>query len=142
MSSAPPTCDPEIAIATATEFLLRNRRKANNFIWGEIESAACLSFMIENLPKDRKGCPGWWMFDTLMRHFGAAVQTIRGNWTYGDNLAMVNRLTAGGSSLDDAARQTRTGQYALTWGYSVVHVLPQTTGAAGNYARVYVLFKR
>lgn len=27
-------------------------------------------------------------------------------------------------------------------GYSVVQILPQTTGAAGHYARVYVLFKK
>ena len=142
MSPAPATCDPDIAIATATEFLLRNKQKANNFIWGELESAGELSFIVENLPKDGTGCRGWWMFDAMMSHFGATVQAIRGNWTYGDNLDAVNRLTASGVSLEDAARQTRTGGYAQTWGYTVVQVLRQCSGTAGVYARVYVLFKK
>ncbi|MBY0527920.1 MAG: hypothetical protein K2R98_31270 [Gemmataceae bacterium] len=143
MSPAPATCDPDIEIATATEFLLRNKKKANNFTWGELESAGHLSFIVENLPKDGSGCPGGWMFDAMMGHIGAAVQAIRGNWTYGDNLAAVNRLTASGIvSLADAARQTRTGRCAGSWEYTIVQVLPQSSGTAGAYTRVYALFKK
>lgn len=83
------------------------------------------------------------MFDAMMRHFGPAVQAIRGNWIYGDNLATVNQLTAGGTVLlEEAAHRTRTGGYARTWGCTVVELLPQSTGVPGAYQRVYVLFKK
>jgi hypothetical protein len=136
-------CEPTLDIATAVEFLLKNRKKLTNFIYGELLSNGELSFLVENLPKDGTGCPGWWMFDEMMKHFGAQVTSIQGNWTYGDNLATVNRLTAGGGmSLEDAAKHGPTGRYAATWGFTTVEVLPLTQGIPGNYTRVYVLFKK
>lgn len=136
-------CDPEIKSATATQFLLMNKTKENNFIWGELVGGGQLSFLVENLPKDGTGCPGWWMFDVMMGHIGASVMAIQGNWTYGDNLAKVNQLTAGGAmSLEEAANQGPTGGYAKTWGYTVVQVLPTTSGLPGSYAQVHVLFKK
>jgi hypothetical protein len=136
-------CEPVVGIASATEFLLTNKKKPQNFIYGELISGGQLSFIIENLPKDGTGCPGWWMFELMMHHFGSNVTAIQGNWTYGDNLATVNRLTAGGvMTIEEAARQGPTGRYAVAWGFNQVQVLPQITGAPGNYSRVYVLFKR
>jgi hypothetical protein len=135
-------CDPEVKAATTGEFLLKNRRKEQNFIWGEVDHAGQVSFIVENLPKDGTGCPGRWMFNVLMEHFGAGVTAIQGNWTYGDNLHTVNHLTAGAAmTLEEAAKQGPTGRYAISWGYTTVEVLPQTNGTPGKYTQVYVLFK-
>lgn len=136
-------CDPSIEKATAAEFILKNKRKVHNFVYGELVGGGELSFIIENLPKDGTGCPGWWLFDMMMQHFGASVTAIQGNWTYGDNLAAVNRLTAGSAMiLEEAAKQGPTGKYAATWNFTKVGVQPQTTGTPGNYVRVHVLFKK
>jgi hypothetical protein len=80
------------------------------------------------------------MFHQMMRHFGPSVTAIQGNWTYGDNLAKVNLLTAGGLALKEAARQSFTGKRAADWGFVTVHALPKTQGIPGQYARVHVLF--
>jgi len=136
-------CEPDIEVATATEFLLRNKKKDQNFIYGELISGGQLSFVFENLPKDGTGCRGRWLFDEMMRHFGSSVVAIQGNWTYGDNLAMVNRLTSlGAMSIEDAAKRGPTGKYAASWGFAQVQVLSQTSGTPGNYVCVYVLFKK
>src|SRR4051812_5682416 len=82
-------CESVIETATTTEFLLKNQKKAHNFIWGELVGGGQLSFIVENLPKDGTGCPGRWMFEVMMQHFGSSVTAIQGNWTYGDNLAAV-----------------------------------------------------
>lgn len=133
-------CDPEVTKATTLEFELRNRRKAQNFIVGELVSGA-LCFIIENLPHDGKGCPGKWLFDAMMQHFGSTVNEIQGNWTYGVNLSAVNTLTAKGVSLADAALQTYTGKRANDWGFSNVKV-SQASGSPGSYTSVEVVFTR
>jgi len=97
-------CDPELTKATASEFELRNKKKPRNFVAGEIVSGGQLSFIIENLPNDGKGCPGKWLFDTMMHHFGSSVTGIQGNWTYGVNLATVNNLTAKGVNLEGSSK--------------------------------------
>lgn len=51
MSPGTGTCDPDIEIASATEFLLRNKKKANNFIWGELDGLGYLSFIAETCPR-------------------------------------------------------------------------------------------
>ncbi len=134
-------CDPEIRTSTAAEFELRNKIKAGNFIIGELVSGGELSFIIENLPKDGTGCPGKWMFDTMMQHFGSAVNGIQGNWTYGVNLATVNDLTAKGASLEEAAKQTYTAMRARDWAFSNVRVV-QSMGSPGSYSRVNVIFTK
>jgi hypothetical protein len=45
-------------------------------------------------------------------------------------------------ALEEAAKQGPTGKYALSWGYTTVEVLAQTSGTPGNYSQVYVLFKK
>ena len=142
-------CDPEMTGATPTTFELRNKQKPRNFISGEIFRGGELEFWIENLPKDGTGCPGWWMFKQMMEHLGKNVAVVIGYWVSGDNLATVNALTAGGvMSLEDAAKQTTTGGYARSWGYTNVETVhsPQSTqgtqGTPGNYSRVYVRFKK
>ncbi len=133
------TCSP-IVVASNNEFLLRNQLKQTNFIWGELDGGGQLDFIVENLPKDGTGCPGYWMFDEMMGHFGPAVIAIHGNWTYGDNLTIVNALMAGGSmTLESAALQTITGRYAKRYNYGNVRVISESN-AAGKYLAVQVLF--
>lgn len=135
-------CDPDVAIASPTEFVLKNKVKDQNFIWGELSPTGELEFVVENLPKDRTGCPGWWLFERMMAHFGAAVVAIRGSWTYGDNLSAVNRLTAGGAlTLPEAATHGPTGRYALAHGFGSIRLVAEV-GAPGSYTRVVVLFTR
>jgi hypothetical protein len=40
-----------------------------------------LSFIVENLPKNQRGCPGWWMCEQMLQHFAGAIAAIQGNWT-------------------------------------------------------------
>jgi hypothetical protein len=136
-------CEPTLDLATATEFLLRNAKKPQNFIYGELLTGGEVAFLVENLPKDGTGCPGWWLFDEMMGNFGTQVIAIQGNWTYGDNLSTVNQLTAGGGmALEEAAKCGPTGRYAAKWGFTTVEVLPQTSGIPGAYTRIYVFFKK
>jgi hypothetical protein len=89
------------------------------------------------------------MFNQMMEHLGKSVTSVIGYWVSGDNLATVNSLTAAGvMSLDEAARQTKTGGYAKTWGYISAEVVyyphssQGTQDTPGNYSRVYVKFKK
>ena len=136
-------CCPEVRKATATEFELVNPSKQSNFILGELVSGGQVSFIIENLPKDGTGCPGKWMFDQMMTHFGSSVTAVQGFWIgpLSDNLKQLNSLTAGGMSLEVAAKGTWTGKRAADWGYPQVQV-QSTMGTPGNYSKVHVLFKR
>lgn len=135
-------CDPEVVIATATGFALKNKLKEQNFIWGELSDVGELEFVIENLSKDRTGCPGWWMFERRMQHFGAGVVAVKGNWTYGDNLVTVNRHTSGGAmTVLEAAFQGPTGQYALAHGFVHARVV-QAVGVPGAYSMIVVQFTK
>ncbi len=80
----------------------------------------------------------------MMEHFGASVTAIQGNWfsNTSDNLAEINRRTASGMSIEEAAAYTKTGGYAKTWGFTDVEVLGQPQGAPGKYTSVHVLFKK
>lgn len=146
--SVPPgivACAPEVRISTANEFYVQNINKVNNFIIGELEQGSQLSFIVENLPKDGIGCPGKWLFDKMMEHYGAAVTAIQGNWvsaTTSDNLIKINQITVAGSqSVDAAAKDTWTGKRAGEWGFVQVEVLEQI-GTPGQYSKVRVLFKK
>jgi hypothetical protein len=135
-------CDPEEVVATATGFALKNRLKGGNFIWGELSATGELEFVVENLPKDRTGCPGWWMFERMLVYFGVSVTAIKGSWTYGDNLLTVNTLTSGGgTTIAEAAFQGPTGQYALANGFVNVHVV-QEVGVPGAYSTIIVRFTK
>lgn len=80
-------------------------------------------------------------FQGILRHFGSAVRTIRGSWSYGNNLARFNELTAGGMSSEAAAAQTWTGQQAAAAGFTRV-TIGSLEGTAGHYTNVQVTFSR
>jgi hypothetical protein len=109
-------CSPSLRVATANEFALSNVNKLKNFIIGELVGAGEVSFIVENLPKDGTGCPGWWMFNKMMEHFGSRVTAVQGNWfgAASDNMTELNQRTASGMSIEQSAPYTKTGRYAKT----------------------------
>jgi len=110
----------------------------------DLTSMGYLHCYVENLPKDGTGCPGWWLFQVAWDYFVQNLQVpitgIRGDWTSGDNLDTVNRLTAGNqSTIEDAAKQTWTYRQALLKGFPR-YLLLDTQGSPGNYTSVDVVF--
>ncbi len=110
----------------------------------DITGMGYLHFYVENLPKDRTGCPGWWLFQTAWDYFvqekKVTIRGIRGDWTSGDNLDTVNRLTAGNKmTLEEASKQTWTYQLAKSKGFSRCHCL-DAQGSPGQYVSVDVVF--
>jgi hypothetical protein len=138
-------CSPEVQRATATEYLLVSPAKPSNFIWGELVSGGQLGFIIENLPKTtpRTGYPGKWMFQQMTTHFGSSVTAIQGNWVgpMSANLREVNRLTAAGMMLQEAAKATWTGMRAQHYDYTQCAEV-STHRTAGNYSAVHVVFTK
>ena len=80
-------------------------------------------------------------FENILQHFDGQFSGIRGSWTYGDNLAEVNRLTADGLSIEEAARRSWTGQRAADAGYTRV-VVRELEGGPGAYSEIQVFFTR
>jgi len=107
-------------------------------IIGEISDDGLVSFAVEA----GAGSPvrGTDMFLDMMKHFGSNVKGIKGAWYYGDNLAAINRLTAKGRSLADAALDTWTGRRAAEQGFTSVRVI-KSDGSAGAYKSVEVVFE-
>ena len=149
-------CDPEVKAATKTVFYLVNNKKPNNYIYGEV-TTGYLDFIVYNLPADKTGCPGRWLFQQMWAHFMlelTAITAIVGNWSGAStNLIKVNNLTSNNAmTLENAATQTNTGQYATTdVGYTHVTVIypspntpfsVATRGTQGKYTQVVVHFTR
>ena len=81
-------------------------------------------------------------FARILEHFAGKFSAIKGNWSYGSNLADVNRLVGKGLSVEQAAKQTWTGQQAAKAGFTDVRVLEATKGANGEYTTVKVEFTK
>jgi hypothetical protein len=150
-------CEAEVMEASQTAFHLVNPKKPQNYIYGEVDLGGVLDFIVYNLPADKTGCPGRWMFQQMLGHFHAVLTTIDaigGNWSGpSTNLIKVNALTAGNAmTLEEAAKRTNTGQYAtLDAGYlntSILYPDPSkpgsmgTRGTPGNYTSVHVRFTK
>jgi hypothetical protein len=123
---------------------LGNKKKQRNFIMADLTGTGYLHFYVEYLPKDRIGCPGWWLFQRAWDYFAqdqqATIKGIRGDWTSGDNLDTVNQLTAGGQmTLEDASRQTWTYQQATSYGFRRYQYI-DAQGTPGQYTSVDVVF--
>lgn len=137
-------CEPEVRTATGSVYYLQNRRKRRNFIVASLTGAGYLHFHAENLPKDGTGCPGKWMFeaawDYLVGEQKVVIRGVRGDWTWGDNLDTVNRLTAGGAmSLEEACKRTWTYQRAASKGFGRYQYI-DARGSPGKYVSVDVVF--
>jgi hypothetical protein len=85
---------------------------------------------------------GYEQFQKIVAFFGNHVQSIKGNWQFGSNLAKINELTIGGKlSLQEAAAQTWTAQQAGAAGFGRITVIG-AEGTPGKYTTVQVLFQR
>ena len=80
-------------------------------------------------------------FARIMQFFAGQFTGILANWQYGTNLGRVNELTGNGMPIDQAVRQTWTGQRAAENGFTQVRITEQS-GSPGSYSTVKVLFAR
>jgi hypothetical protein len=108
-------------------------------ITATLSNDGILSFTIE--AGEHSPVRGTAMFDRMMEHFGEKVKAIEGTWVYGDNLAAVNKLTGGETSLKDAAATTWTGKRAARHRFTKVKIVA-AKGKPGRYVEVHVLFER
>ncbi len=150
-SPCPPTnrteCDPEFpSPPTAALYYLQNKKRPNtNFIRASITSAGQFNYDVENTPHDGKGCPGTWLFEQACMYFeqqNVTINGIRGDWTFGTNLATINSLTANNQmTLEEAAVHPTLWafQRASSKGYTNVTIL-DSDGSPGNYTSVDVLY--
>jgi hypothetical protein len=86
-------------------------------------------------------------FAAMMAHFGGKVRIIEGNWSRASglttNIDQLNRATAAGLKVKDAAPLTWTGLRASEYGYDKVTVTEETPpGAQGSYDTIRVEFSR
>ncbi len=130
-------CEPDVQAASLTVYYVRNKKKKRNFIMADVTGMGYLHFYVENLPKDHTGCPGWWLFQVAWDYFvqdqKVMIKGIRGDWTSGDNLDTVNRLTAGNKlTLEEASKQTWTYQQATKKGFTRYQYL-DSQGSPGQY---------
>jgi hypothetical protein len=137
-------CEPSLQAATLAVYYLRNKKKQRNFIMVDVTAKGYFHFYVENLPKDSTGCPGSWLFEVAWNHFvrdqKVTIKGVRGDWTSGDNLDTVNRLTAGGRmTLEEASKQTWTYQLARSKGFHRFQYL-DAQGSPGQYTSVDVVF--
>jgi hypothetical protein len=137
-------CEAEVQAATSIVFYLRNRKKQRNFIMADITGSGYFHFYVENLPKDKTGCPGWWLlqmaWDFFVQDQKVVIKGVRGDWTSGDNLDTVNNLTAGNKmTLEEAARRTWTYQQVKGKGFTKYQYL-DAQGNPGHYTSVDVVF--
>lgn len=107
-------------------------------IYGDLNNEGMIEFFIEAGPEANPR--GHVLFKAMIDHFGDAASGVVGAWTYGENLAVFNRLTAQGLSLEVAAAQTWTGGQAVRNGFTKVEVTAE--GALGAYTRVLARFTR
>jgi hypothetical protein len=81
-------------------------------------------------------------FQSILDHFGVSnIRTIKGSWSYGDNLAAFNKAISEGLTPQAAAAGTWTGQQAAQAGFGSVRV-GRTYGQPGAYTKVEVYFTR
>lgn len=81
-------------------------------------------------------------FAAIIEHFGAKnIKTIKGSWSYGDNLAAFNKGVRSGLSPEAAAARTWTGQQAAGAGFGSVRSV-RTYGQNAPFDKVEVYFTR
>ena len=96
---------------------------------------------------ERGAVSGKQFFSAMMAHFGAKVTVIESDWSLASglttNIDSLNRATAAGLSVEDAAVLTWTGLRASEHGFENVTILQALPpGAQGVYDSVRVLFHR
>jgi hypothetical protein len=142
--------NPSLSIVTATNstFWAEDGSDPRFYLLATLASGVLRFEIVAQLATGERGSvSGKQFFAAMMAHFGAGVRIIEGNWTRASgmttNLDQLNRATAAGLSVENAAPLTWTGLRACEYGYdkvTVIHALPQM--AQGNYDSVRVHFSR
>jgi hypothetical protein len=130
-------------------FSLRDTTKPGIDIMGEVKGSE-LEFMVRAVLKgtgERGTLSGSYMFERMLAHFSSvktAINVIQGNWTYGSNLELFNRLSRVGLAPEEAAEGTTTGQWAGLHGYTKVTdvVTGPSPGPPGAYLKVTAKFRK
>ncbi|MCP4353932.1 MAG: hypothetical protein GY795_51455 [Desulfobacterales bacterium] len=111
----------------------------NKGIYATLDKNGIADFMIE-AGKDSP-VRGKEMFRRMVEYYGDNLKAVAGNWTYGDNLAAVNKLTESGVPLEKAVIETWTGYQASKYGFAKA-VIETVEGTAGKYIKLRVLFTK
>lgn len=132
-------------------YRIADSRHQDLYVDGSIDDYGTLSLYLYTKTPTGDRSPllrGKESFEAILQHFGPKVKRIQGNWTlsssnkYGsDNLKTVNELTAKGVPLEEAVKQTWTGQQAAASGFSQTAKI-FANGGPGNYSVVEVLFTK
>lgn len=133
-------CDPEfVSPPTPNRYFLQNKKRPlTNFIDAEITGLGYFHYNVKNESDDGLGCPGTWLFEEAWIHFiqnNVTIGGIRGDWTFGVNLATINALAANNQmTLEEAARDPSLWafQRASSKGYTKV-ILLDCDGSPVNY---------
>jgi hypothetical protein len=96
--------------------------------------------VLEVNPASKGQGVGKGLYNEAFSSIGQDAKAIGAQWSYGDNLATFNKLTASGMSPAEAAKLTFTGKQATGLGFSNPAV--QAIGTPGNYTKVVVIFNK
>jgi hypothetical protein len=129
---------PNAKAGSTLPFEMRASADGSRGIYGDLNNEGMIEFFIEAGPQANPR--GNVLFKEMINHFRDTAKGVVGSWTYGDNLAAFNRLTAQGMSLEEAAAQTWTGMQAARNGFTKVEVIAE--GAPGAYTSVLAKFTR
>ena len=80
-------------------------------------------------------------FKKILVHFAGRFTSIRGSWSYDDNLDSFNRAVVAGDAPEVAALKTWTGRQCAAAGYKRA-ILRSAEGRPGAYTKVVVSFLR
>jgi hypothetical protein len=130
--------------STATQLAIEDAATDELFMYAELLPNGVVKFNIQAVHPDdgtRRTVRGRMLFDLTMRHFGAAVNAVRGYWMDGTNFEQCNKSIAAGLTVEAAAQATWTGQQAARYGFTRVD-RKQLIGWSGGYGLIEVYFLR
>ncbi len=121
-----------VVTATASAFRAEDCSNPRFYIFATLVSGVLRFEVVAQLASGARGSvSGKEFFAAMMAHFGARVRIIEANWSRASGLTtttdQLNRATAAGLSVEDAAPLTWTGRRASEYGYdkvTVIHALP------------------
>lgn len=145
-----PPVNPSLSIITASgaTFRAEDTNDPRFYIFATLISGVLRFEVVARLPTgERSTVSGKEFFAAMMANFGAGVRIIEGTWSRASglttNIDQVNRATAAGLKVKDAAPLTWTGLRASEYGYDKVTVIEEAPlGAQGNYDTIRVEFSR
>ncbi len=108
-------------------------------IYAAPNNRGIIEFVVEAGPQASPR--GHVLFEAMIQRFGTNARGVMGCWTYGNNLARFNQLTAQGMPLEQAAAATWTGSQAIRLGFTTV-VVVTAQGMPGAYTKVLAEFSR